>query len=147
MTITANPALEKLGALVGEWEVELRFPAQPPGTVLGRASFQWLEDGAFLLYRLGDVAAGPPYSISLIGGDDSAETYTVLYADDRRVSRIYQMRLDGGEWAMWREAPGFWQRFTGTFGDGGDTIAARWEKSPDGVRWEHDFDLTYRRLR
>lgn len=146
MTIAASPALQKLGPLVGEWEVELRFSAHREETVRGRASFEWFVNGAFLMYRLGDVAAGPPYSISLIGGDDSAESYTVLYADDRRVSRIYHMRFEGTEWTMWREAPGFWQRFTGSLSDDGDTITARWEKSPDGARWEHDFDLTYRRV-
>jgi hypothetical protein len=68
-------------------------------------------------------------------------------AISRHLKVLDQMRLEGAEWTMWREAPGFWQRFTGRFSDGGDTIAARWEKSPDGVRWEHDFDLTYRRLK
>jgi hypothetical protein len=29
------------------------------------------------------------------------------------------------------------------FGDGGKTIAARWEISHDGKTWEHDFDITY----
>jgi len=145
MTTGASPALENPAALVGEWDVELTFPTHPSGAVHVGASFEWLEDGAFLIYRLGDKAAGPPYSISVIGGDDSAGMYSVLYADNRSVSRIYQMRFEGAEWTMWREAPGFWQRFVGTLSDDGTTITARWEKSPDGASWQHDFDLTYRR--
>jgi hypothetical protein len=37
--------------------------------------------------------------------------------------------------------------FTGTFGDDGDSIAGRWEKSPDGSNWETDFEVTYARVR
>ena len=70
----------------------------------------------------------------------------MLYYDTRGVSRIYQVSLDGGAWKIWREAPGFRQRFTGTFGDGGRTIHGRWETSDNGSAWEHDFDLTYTKL-
>src|SRR6478672_11603823 len=52
--IKANPALEGLHRFVGEWEVELQFPTDPPGKVSGEASFEWLEEGAFLLERLGN---------------------------------------------------------------------------------------------
>jgi hypothetical protein len=48
---------------------------------------------------------------------------------------------------MWREAPGFSQRFSGAFGDNGQTITGRWERSSDGVHWEHDFDLMYKKAR
>jgi hypothetical protein len=145
MTDAVNPALRDLDSLVGKWNVVLSFPTDPPGTVVGHASFEWLEDGAFLICHMGNKAAGPPYSISVVGRDDSAKPYTVLYFDDRGVSRIYQMSLEGGAWKQWREAPGFSQRFTATLSPDGNTITAQWEKSSDGVRWEHDFDLTYTR--
>ena len=44
-------------------------------------------------------------------------------------------------------APDFSQRFTGTFDDDHNTIVGRWEISSDGSTWNHDFDLTYTRLR
>jgi hypothetical protein len=47
---------------------------------------------------------------------------------------------------MWRDAPGFSQRFTGTISQDGSSIRAAWQKSPDGSSWEHDFDLIYARL-
>jgi hypothetical protein len=34
-----------------------------------------------------------------------------------------------------------------TISDEGNTIAGRWEKAPDGLTWETDFDLTYRKVR
>ena len=147
MDSIANPALRDLAVLIGEWDVALSFPVDPPGSVHGHASGAWLEDGAFFIMRMGVKTAGAPYSISIIGRDDAATTYTLLYLDDRGVSRIYQMSLGNGEWKQWREAPGFSQRFTGRFSADGNTITAYWEKSKDGVSWEHDFDLTYTRVK
>ncbi len=81
------------------------------------------------------------------GGDDATGTYCLLQFDSRVVSRIYEMRLRDGVWTLWRDAPGFLQRFTGTFSGDGRTIRGRWEKSGDGSQWEHDFDLTYTKVR
>jgi hypothetical protein len=36
---------------------------------------------------------------------------------------------------------------SGSFSEDGDVIRSRWEKSNDGVSWELDFDLTYRRVK
>ncbi len=84
---------------------------------------------------------------TIIGLDDSTKTYSMLYADARGVLRVYQMSLSDGAWKTWREAPGFWQRFVGTFSDDGNTITGYWEKSSDGSHWEHDFDVTYTKIR
>ena len=146
-SLELNPALEPLTAFVGDWDVELKFPTDPPGTTRGSASFEWVEGGAFLMYRLGDRAAGSPFAVHVIGRDDSAETYALLYSDDRGVSRIYQMSFEGNEWKQWRDTPGFSQRFMGTFSADRNRIVARWEKSKDGKYWEHDFDLTYTRIK
>jgi hypothetical protein len=137
-----NPALKQLEALIGEWEVEVpQFPGPR-----GRAAFEWLEDGAFL--RLHTDAPDPaPSATLIISRDESSGTYTVLHYDSRGVSRVYQMTFDGGVWKIWRQAPGFWQRFAGTISDDGESIRATWEKSPDGSAWEHDFDLIYRKVR
>jgi hypothetical protein len=137
-----NPALKQLEALIGEWEVEVpQFPGPR-----GRATFEWLEDGAFL--RLHTDAPDPaPSATLIISRDESSGTYTVLHYDSRGVSRVYQMTFDGGVLKIWRQAPGFWQRFAGTISDDGESIRATWEKSPDGSGWEHDFDLIYRKVR
>jgi hypothetical protein len=88
-----------------------------------------------------------PRSIEVIGPDDEAETYRMLYYDERGVSRIYRMTFSGGIWTIWRDFPGFHQRFHGTFGEDGKVISAYWEKSTDGSNWERDFDLTYTKVR
>lgn len=53
------------------------------------------------------------------------------------------MSLDGRAWKLWREAPGFWQRYTGLISGDGNTITGTWEWSADGQEWKHDFGLTY----
>jgi hypothetical protein len=84
---------------------------------------------------------------AVIGRDESAETYSMLYFDSRGVSRIYEMSLEGGVWKTHREAPGFWQRFTATFNDDGTTINGCWEKSSDGSIWELDLNWSYTRIK
>lgn len=141
-----NPALKNLAGLVGEWTAEICHPLDPTTIIRGRATFAWLEGGAFLLQHSEVPRTGFPRGTMTIGRDESVETYCMLYFDSRGVSRIYQMSLSDGVWKLWRDAPGFSQRFTGTFTDDGRTIAGQWEKSSDGQSWEHDFDLTYRKV-
>ncbi len=144
-----NPALNHLEFLVGEWEMELSnasFLPRPSDTAKGHVSFEWVQDGAFLVMRMGDKPPGPPAAIWLISRDESTPNYTVLYYDSRTVSRVYGMSFSESVWKMWRESPGFWQRYEGTVSYDGKTITARWEKSADGTQWEHDFDVTYTKV-
>ena len=138
-----NPALQRLEVLVGQWKME---SPQFPGAI-ERSTFEWLEGGAFLVQRTEIDDPKVPSSTIVIGRDEAANEYCALYFDSRGVSRIYQMSLSDGVWKMWREAPGFSQRFIGTFSDDGRTIRSRWEKSGDGSNWEHDFNLTYTKVK
>lgn len=145
----SNSALERLGIFVGEWSIEISsmsFHPDPSAVARGHTSFEWLEEGAFLLQHSEVPNSEFPRGTAVIGPDDAAETYCMLYFDSRGVSRIYKMTLSGGIWTVWREYPGFSQRFLGTFSDDGKIITARWEKSSDGSNWEHDFNLTYTRV-
>ena len=93
------------------------------------------------------VAESPLPTTTIIGLDDASGEFCQFFADARGMFRIYRMSLDGGVWRLWRDAPGFHQRFTGTLLPGGAAIEAYWEKSADGVAWEHDFDLTYTKIK
>jgi hypothetical protein len=55
------------------------------------------------------------------------------------------MSFDGRVWTVWREVPGFDQRFTGTLSDDGQVIDGQWEMSRDGETWSVDFGITYTR--
>jgi hypothetical protein len=50
-----------------------------------------------------------------------------------------------GTWRFWRDDADFAQRFTGTFSDDGGTITGHGQLSRDGVTWDDDLALTYRR--
>jgi hypothetical protein len=86
-----------------------------------------------------------PDGIAIIGFDEDRATYLQHYFDSRGVARVYEMSFTDGVWKLLRLAPGFSQRFTGTFNDTADTISGRWERSSDGSHWEPDFDIAYKR--
>jgi hypothetical protein len=147
------PALKRLEALVGEWTTEIVHPTVRPNPIRGRSRFEWLtksnnDTGGFLV-RYDEVEHPDfPDSVTLIGADAdaSADLFTYHYFDSRGVERILAMSLRDGVWKLWRDAPGFSQRLTGTFSDDGNAITCRLEKSRDGSHWEHDFDLTYTKV-
>jgi hypothetical protein len=144
-----NAALARLNVFVGTWSTQITsmsFDPDPSAVVPGRTTFDWLEGGGFLTQHSEVADIRFPRGVAILGPDDSAETYGMLYFDSRGVSRIYQMSLQGNVWKVWRDFPGFSQRFTGTFSDDRNTITARWEKSSDGSNWELDFNLTYTRI-
>ena len=144
------PALDRLDALIGTWEMEARFEAgyfgQGSPAITGRGgrtTFDWLEGRFFLTQRFVNEHPAAPSGIAIIGRGEEPGTFSQHYYDSRSVARVYQMTLDGGEWKIWRQAPGFWQRYTGMISDDGTTITGAWEGSPDGRGWKHDFGLTY----
>lgn len=143
---TARPAaLSGLDVLAGDWDTHVQFPGSPPIGGSGRTTFEWLEGRYFLIQRVRAAQPDGPGVIAIIGaGPDGRLAQN--YFDNRGVHRVYEMSLDDGVWRLWRESPGFWQRYSGTVSADGATISGAWEKSPDGAHWEHDFDLTYTKV-
>jgi hypothetical protein len=144
-----DAALRMLDRFVGDWTMTAGPPGGPPWPGEERVRFEWL-DGVLLVGRwriAGSVPEGTPTSGTTIVGCDAAHgTYSQLYYDDRGVCRIYRMGLRGDEWTLEREAPPMAQRFRGTFGADGRTIAGRWEIQEPGEGWRTDFDVTYTRV-
>jgi len=143
-----------LRLLIGTWEFESTVEGRSMGR--GTATFEWIEDGAFVLQRSEArprpedppewVANAPARMTAVIGLDDTTHGQVMLYSDARGVFRIYGMSLTADSWQLWRAAPGFHQRFIGEFRDDGRTVEGRWESSSDGAAWEPDFELTYRKV-
>jgi hypothetical protein len=143
-------AMERLEVFIGEWAMEASFPAAPAG-VAGRAVFEWTLDRQFMVERA-EVPEAPD-SVAIVGFDPARKAYRQHYFDSRGIARVYAMEFRGGVWTLVRDAPDFTplefsQRFTGTFSGDGQRIDGRWETSRDnGSNWEHDFDLTYTKVR
>jgi len=143
-------SLGRLDALIGRWEMEATFDAgyfgsgSPAVTERGgQTTFEWLDGGFFLTQRFAVDHPVAPSGLSIIGTGAEPDTFTQHYYDSRGVARTYQMTLDGGVWRLWREAPGFCQRYRGVISGDGTRITGAWESSPDGQEWKHDFGLTY----
>ena len=138
------PWLDALGVLAGDWETEAWLPSDL-AAVRGLTTFEWLAGQHYLIQRFWADLPQAPNGLAIIGAGADG-TFTQRYFDSRGVHRVYAMSLRDGVWRLWRDAPGFWQRYAGTLDPDGTTITGAWELSKDGVSWSHDFDLSYRRI-
>jgi hypothetical protein len=141
-----NPRLEPLGVLVGRWNTQGTHPMVPGKVFHGRTSFAWIEGGAFLIMHSEIDEPEIPSGIAVIGTDDQTGECSMLYFDERGVSRRYEVSVAGNLWKQWRNAKDFSQRFTGRIAPDGRTIVGNGELSRDGVNWEGDLALTYTRV-
>jgi hypothetical protein len=140
-----NPALGPLRILVGTWRTSGTHPMVPGTTFHGRTTFAWIEGGAFLIMRSQIDEAEIPSGIAIFGTDDATGDCSMLYFDERGVSRRYETSLQDNVWKWWRNDPAFSQRFTVTISTDGRTMVSRGELSRNGGRWEPDLALTYTR--
>jgi hypothetical protein len=138
-----NPSLSDLSVLIGHWDAQFDFPTDPPGALAGRVEFHLIAEGAFLVMRSLPAKGGPPKSVSIIGRDEISSAYTMLYYDERGVSRVYVMNFGNSLWTLEGRPRDFWQRFRAEVGT--EIIRGAWEASADGQEWTHDFAVTYTR--
>lgn len=160
MPKTSEPALKPLDRLVGTWTTEATHPASPGLIVRGSVVVEWLEGERFLIHRARTDHPDFPDAISIIGftGRDRIDKapdidtaaagkapLSMHYFDSRGVFRVYGVSIEDESWRFFRDDPGFSQRFLGTFADGGNTFAGRWQLCEDGSHWNDDLQITYRR--
>lgn len=141
----SNPALQPLSPLVGTWNTIGTHPLIPGKTFHGRTSFAWLEGGAFLVMHSQIDEPEIPSGIAIFGTDDTTGECSMLYFDERGVSRRYEVSVQGNVWKWWRNAPGFSQRMTGTIAADGRSMIVRGEMSRNDAPWEPDLELRYTR--
>jgi hypothetical protein len=158
--MNANMKLAPLNRLVGTWVTQATHPAMPGTVVHGIAIIEWLEGERFLIQRARSDHPDFPDSISIIGVTESDRVEDgeravpasagkpplhMHYYDSRGVFRDYEARVDDIALRFERLAPGFSQRFTGTFTDGGETIDGVWRLCEDERTWRDDLKIVYRR--
>src|SRR5581483_11356564 len=127
-----NPALQALAPLVGEWRTTGTHPLVPGTTFHGRTSFAWYENGAFVLMRSEIDEPEIPSAVAVIGSDDAAGTFTMLYFDERDISRHYTVEVVDAEVRWHRDEAGFAQRMVLAISADGTRIDARGTMSRDG---------------
>src|SRR5262249_39121774 len=134
---------ERLEILVGEWETNV-----PGVEAEGRTTFEWLEGGGFLIERSTGDRPEFPNSICVIGAAGPGGGVQQHYFDSRGPARVCAAPLEHGVWPLFREGPDGPQRYVGELSEDGNTIAGSWQRGAElGAPLEHDFDLTYTRVR
>jgi hypothetical protein len=150
---TRHPTLDHLAAMEGEWEIEATHRLMPGTVIRGRATFEWLEGGFFLIWRARYDHPDIPDSIAIVGCDDNGDLgnpdggCSFHYFDQRGVTRRYILSAEAGVWRYWRDSPGFSQRYVGTFSPDGRTVEGVVELRTEDNTWEQDLPITYRRVK
>ncbi|GAB3892084.1 hypothetical protein GCM10028803_04550 [Larkinella knui] len=142
-----NPALKGFGSLVGEWKTASTHPAVPGRVLAGKASFEWIEGGAFLRWYLEVEEEGFPVGIGIFGSDDATGEFFMLFFDERKISRKYAVSVEDNVVKWWRNVPGFSQRYRWTITDKGNTIIGKGELCEDGKTWRNDLDQVFIRVK
>ena len=120
-----NSTLQPFGVLVGEWKTVGSHKSLPDTVLHGRTTFEWFENRAFLIMRLEIDDARFLNGIANFGSDNAAEEYSMLYFDERGVSRKYDVSL-ADNILKWRQnGTDFSQRNTLTIIDDGRTIIGK----------------------
>jgi hypothetical protein len=137
-----DPALEPFDALIGSWATEATHPAFD-AVVPGRITFEWLEGGHFLVVRARSDHELFPDWIGVVGAPEGGDGLVLEYFDSRGVRRTYGVSLDDAVLRMWRDAPGFDQRYSATLGH--DAFEGLWQLARTPGDWQDDLKVTYRR--
>jgi hypothetical protein len=144
--LVRNPALKPLEFLIGEWRTTGTHPLVPGDTLLGRTSFSWHEGGAFLVMRSEVDQPQFPDGLAVIGSDDSAGRFAMVYFDERAVSRLFELTA-GDRSATWRrDDPDFAQLVTISAEEGLDRLVSRGRMSKKGGDWTDDLSQVFERI-
>jgi hypothetical protein len=138
-----DPALAPFAALIGTWATEATHPAVD-AVVPGTVTFEWLEGGHFIVQRSHNEHELFPDAICLIGAPEAGDGLVMEYFDSRGVRRTYRISLEDGVLRMWRDAPGFDQRFSATLAP--DAFAGVSQVAETPGDWRDDLKVTYRRV-
>jgi hypothetical protein len=143
----ADPStkLKPFGALIGEWTTEMTHPMVEDAVIRGRATYEWLEGGRFLIQRAVNEHPDFPDSLSVIGVMEGGSDVSMQYFDSRGVHRVYAIGFDSRELTMERDVPGFAQRASAKLSDDGATLAGVWQLNEDDQGYRDDLAFTYRR--
>ena len=135
-------ALEPFDALAGSWDTEAKH-VDVDEVVHGTTTFEWLDGGHYLVQRSHVDHALFPDAICVIGAPETGDGLVMEWFDSRGVRRTYGTSLEDGVWRLWREAPGFDQRFSAALGR--DSFEGLFELARTPGDWQEDMRVTYRR--
>jgi len=101
------------------------------------------KGGRFIIQRSHNEHELFPVAISVLGAPRPATGWSLEYFDSRGVRRTYGVSLNDGVLRIWRDHPGFDQRFTATLGP--DAFEGQWQLAQTPGQWQDDLKVIYRR--
>ena len=142
MTENRDPQLDACEALIGTWDTDAKHVAIDE-VVTGSTTFEWLEGHRFVVQRSHADHELLPDGLSVIGPPEDGDGLVMEYFDSRGVRRTYRTSIEDGVWRIWRDAPGFDQRFSATLAP--DEFEGLFELAETPGEWREDMRVTYRR--
>jgi len=131
--------MSALDRLLGSWEFTMQHAAMTE-SVSGRQRYERVLDGAFVLLHWTYDHPDFPDALALLSDE------RCHYFDVRGITRVFNLEVDAAGWSMIRLDEEFSQRFSARF-SGPDVMECTGETSNDnGVTWQPDFTMTYRRV-
>src|SRR5215218_5999057 len=132
--------MSTLDRLLGTWEIAMHHSTMSE-PVTGRQQYERVLDGAFVLLHWAYDHPDFPDAMALLSDD------RYHYFDVRGITRVFKFEVDDVGWSIIRLDDDFSQRCTARF-RGSDAMTSTGENSHDlGVTWQHDFTMTYQRVR
>ena len=139
-----NPALEPLTFLIGEWRTTGTHPMVPDKSLSGRTSFSWHEGGAFLIMHSEVDEPKFPAGVAIIGSDGE-DRFSMIYFDERGVSRILDLTVSGRTVTWRHDDPKLSQTLTIAANADGDRLVSKGLMSEDGGPWADDLSQVFER--
>jgi hypothetical protein len=140
----ANPALKPLEFLIGEWRTTGTHPAVPGRKLEGRASFAWHQGGAFIVLHTHVDEPDFPDGVAIFGSDDDHGTVTMIYFDEREISRRYEVTV-GDKTVTWKRDDAKLAQTNTISANGDDILVGKGRKAENGGEWGDDLSQTFHR--
>jgi Protein of unknown function (DUF1579) len=143
------PEHSRLGVLVGRWRTrgDTRATAEAPAaTIDGVDTYEWLPGGYALLHTV-DARVGDEHveGAEIIGWNPARGAYVTRYFGSDGTNAYEASLAEENGALVWRMRSPV-DRFTGNFGDDGNTITAHWEQLDDEKSWRPWMDITLTRV-
>lgn len=109
----------------------------------GKVTFEWLAGGHFVVQRSHNEHDLFPDAIRVIGAPETGDGLLMEF-DSRGVRRTYGVSMSDGVLPIWRDAPGFAQRFSAR--PARDSFEGQWQLARTPDDWQDDVRVVDRRL-
>ena len=125
-----TPDPRSLDRLVGTWEIS--------GGAQGRATYEWMEGGFFLIQHVDLQQYGQKIKgIEIIGherpfGEEPGEEVKSRFYDNMGNTLDYVYELEGDTLTIWGGEKGSPAYYRGTFSEDGKTVSAAWPVGGSG---------------